>query len=77
MGDLHCAWNPDGTRLAAGFEDGRLLMWDVSSGEVTLSLRGHEARVCELAWSPDGRRLASVDEAGTVRIWDAVVGYER
>jgi WD40 repeat protein/tRNA A-37 threonylcarbamoyl transferase component Bud32 len=71
------AWSPDSLRLATASSDGSIKIWDLSTGQATLALRGHAGGVNCLAWSEDGDRLASggreagYDLSGTnqVTVW--------
>ena len=47
-----------GKRIVSGSDDKTLKVWDATTGQETLTLRGHTGRVSSLAFSPDGRRLA-------------------
>jgi tricorn protease len=49
---------PDGSAVAAAAHDGRLLLVDVHSGEVTELARSDNGEVTGLAWSPDSAWLA-------------------
>jgi len=46
-------------------------VWDVASGQETLTLKGHRGPVLSVAFTSDGRRLVSGSDDETVRIWDA------
>lgn len=63
------ALSPDGTVLAAGYQDGTVRLWNMDTGEQLTVLEGHKDRVVSLAFSPDGTLLASGGTDGTVRLW--------
>ncbi|BCM93714.1 hypothetical protein IAD21_05605 [Abditibacteriota bacterium] len=53
-------WSPDNTMLAVGDVDGRLNLWDMSSGKIARSLQGNRNYPIEsIAFSPDSRIMAS------------------
>ena len=66
--------SPDGKRIAAGYEDGTIRLWDTNTFEQIYELQGHEAAVTSLAFSPDDRILASTSEDGTLRFWGVTSG---
>ncbi len=66
------AFNPDGTRLAAGCGDNTVRLFDVATSQLVAELRGHTDFVHAVAWSPDGTRLVSGSGDFTVRVWDAL-----
>jgi WD40 repeat protein/DNA-binding SARP family transcriptional activator len=61
------SYNPAGTQIVSGDEDGAVHLWDLAKGERTLSSHG-DASVA--AFSPDGSRVASVSQDGTGRVHD-------
>jgi len=50
--------SPDGTTVAVGVHDGRLLLVDVESGDVTELAASDDGDIDELAWTPDSAWLA-------------------
>ena len=51
--------------------DETVKMWDASSGQCLLTLRGHRGFVLSCDWKLDGARLASGSSDGSVKVWDA------
>ena len=66
------SWSPDGRFLAhEGPEDSGLVeVLDATTGEPTLSFRGHDIDVNEIAFGPDGQ-LATAGDDGALRVWGA------
>jgi serine/threonine protein kinase/WD40 repeat protein len=64
------AFNPAGTRLAVGDEDG-VTLWDLGLGQPALNLRPEGPPTWAVAFSADGRRLAAAADVGGVTVWDA------
>jgi WD40 repeat protein/tRNA A-37 threonylcarbamoyl transferase component Bud32 len=63
------AFNPDGKRLIAADENGRLHLVDAESGEPLLTLES-EAQLLSVFFSPDGFRLVAVSKQ-SILIFDA------
>jgi hypothetical protein len=68
------AFSPDGTTLATVGDDGRLNVWEVSSGKAVISTRGGGFGSVE--YSSDGKRLLTAGTDRVVRLWDAGTGKE-
>lgn len=63
------AWSPDGRRLATGYVDGSVRLWDLNTSRATQAGTPHALAVSSLAFSPDGKTLASAAYDGTVHLW--------
>ena len=62
-------FSPDGKILACG-EGQNVKLWDITTGELITTFRGHIGIVHYLAFSPDGSILTSASEDGTVLYWN-------
>lgn len=71
-------FSPNNTLLASGGVEGSqdIKVWDLVSGQETLSLNKHTANVYDLAFSPDGRLLASASGDRTIKLWNIPSGEE-
>lgn len=74
------AFSPDGANLTVGCGEGYISLWNVHTGELIQTLRGHSNRlantyISDLSYSMDGDRLASAGgEYGDIFIWDVQTG---
>jgi WD40 repeat protein/serine/threonine protein kinase len=69
------AFSPDGSRLASGYLNGTVKIWDALTGKETFTLE-HARQVTSVAFSPDSTRLASASDNKTVKLWDVQTGKE-
>ena len=75
------AISPDGTRMAAGGEDGGegkyfTRLWEVASGKELLRLEHGEGGLRTIAFSPDGKTVAGGGHGKWARLWDVETGKE-
>ena len=70
------AFSPDGKTLASASRDGTVQLWEVSTGQLKATLKGHTNAVHSVAFSPDGKTLASGGggDHPIVRLWDVGTG---
>ena len=87
---LSLAFSPDDRTLASGVGDisvrddvsddvsgdGTVRFWDIATGSVINTLRGHSSDVYSIAYSPDGSTLASGSDS-TILLWDVATGTLR
>ncbi len=60
--------------LAAGTSDGKMMVWNMDTGEPVFDQQADEAAIIALSFSPDRRLIASADEQGNVRVWEVASG---
>ena len=64
------AYSPDGNVLAAAHGDGKVRLWEVTTGNLLASFVGHsEHWVFHVVFSPDGQHIASVARDMQLKVW--------
>jgi WD40 repeat protein len=63
------AISPDGTRVVSGGEDFSVRVWELATGKLEATLKGHTNYIKSLAITPDGRKIVSGSFDRTVRVW--------
>ncbi|MBI1299678.1 hypothetical protein GC175_32535 [bacterium] len=67
---------PDGRRAVAATATGRILIWDLQSGDQLMHLTGHEGAVFAVHITSDGKMLLSCAEDASIILWDAESGAQ-
>jgi WD40 repeat protein len=68
------AYSFDGRYLAAARHDGKIRVWDPSSGQLLHTLEAHTGPAWQVAFSSDSRTVASAGSDRSVRLWDVASG---
>jgi len=71
------AINSDGKLLACGTGDGKVMLFDANSGELTKELSGHSQRVVEVTFLDADKLLVSGGTEGICREWNVESGKEQ
>ena len=70
-------FSPDGKILASGGEwDHTVHLWDIKTGTLKKSLKGHTGEVRDIAFSRQGNTLVTVSKDKTIRLWDVKTGTQ-
>ena len=81
------AFSPNGAQLASVANGGTVRVWDMATGEQTLTFEGHQGARDAIAFSPDGKKIvtsggeqydsdAKSFRLGGMVFWDAATGQE-
>jgi DNA-binding SARP family transcriptional activator/WD40 repeat protein len=68
-GALAVGFSPDGSRAVTAGPDGKVTLWDPSTGSALDTFDGHSGAANGVAFSPDGRTLYASSLDGTVLAW--------
>ena len=63
-------FSPDSTRLVAGTDKNRAIVWDLATGK-QVQTHSHENWAIAAKYSPQGDRIATATYKGPVRVWDS------
>jgi len=74
-GTIHCAcFSPDGRYILTGGRNKTATLWNVTTGKVLLTLKGHTDYINSVSFSPNGKTLGTACADKTAKIWDAATG---
>ena len=63
-------FSPDNKTLINGDGNGRIQLWNITTGAELTTLNGHTEQVETLLFSHDGETLVSTGKDGTILVWD-------
>jgi WD40 repeat protein/tRNA A-37 threonylcarbamoyl transferase component Bud32 len=63
-------FSPDGKKLIVSTSQDVIRAWDIETGEIINTFRGHTDRILVMTVSPDGTRLASGGSGNNIKLWD-------
>lgn len=69
-------YSPDATLLAGATPDGKIILWDLVSGEQLHTLLPQRGKIHDLAFSSDGALLASAGMDNKLILWDVADGKQ-
>lgn len=62
--------DPSGKRIVSGNADNKVKIWDVDSGNIMATMRGHMDVVSDVVFNKIGTKIASVSWDKSIKIWD-------
>ncbi|CAD1810837.1 WD domain, G-beta repeat family protein [Candida parapsilosis] len=68
----HLAYHRDTKLIAAGYNDGKIKIWDASSQSVLMTFEGHKSSISVLKFDTSGTRLVSGSNDTSIIMWDLV-----
>ena len=64
------AITPDGKTIVSGAWDKTIKLWDIQSGILKATFKGHTDTVYSVAITPDGKTIVSGSKDKTIKLWD-------
>ena len=65
-------YSKDGQLVASSSDDKTIKLWNVKTGQLLRTLRGHEFKVRSVCFSPNGKLLASAGKV--IKLWEVQTG---
>ncbi|KAG7400233.1 hypothetical protein PHYBOEH_006571 [Phytophthora boehmeriae] len=66
--------HPSETHLVTGGYDQSVRLWDIATGAVAKTFRGHFASVCDVQFNRHANFIVSGSKDGSIRLWDILSG---
>ncbi len=71
---LSVTFSPDGTQILSGGYDGKIILWDIATGDIIHRFEEHSLTVYSVAFSPDGTQILSGSLDNQLILWDVETG---
>ena len=70
------AISPDSTKVVSGSGgyDNTIKVWDLNTGKLLSTLKGHNDHIYSVAISPDNTKIVSGSYDNTIKVWDLNTG---
>jgi WD40 repeat protein len=65
------SFHPNGKAIATANVDKTIKIFDLTTGELLKTLKGHRSEVNAVTYSPDGTYIVSASRDNTVKLWNA------
>jgi WD40 repeat protein len=72
---ISVAFSPDSKRILIGSRDATVQVWDVASGRLEQTYKGHTGSIAGVAFLPD-EQILSLSTDDTIKVWPANGGVE-
>ena len=63
-------------KAIAGLSDGTINIWDIESGELVKTIKGHKDFIRDITLTPNGDKFITVGDDQTTRTWDLESGEQ-
>jgi WD40 repeat protein len=75
LGLCRAVFSPDSRHIVTACDDDSIpRVWNATSGELLITLKGHTSNVRNAEFSLDGQRIVTASDDGTARVWSATSG---
>lgn len=64
-------FKPDNPVLAVGYDDGKIEMWDITSGKCISEIKAHTSDITDIKFNSRLSQMATASTDGTLKLWDA------